>query len=187
MKLLRSFFRNAPKYFAWLVVSSLLWIWVFTFIRDTVPEKKVVLLADVYAMNEQELSICLEEAKPEGIRMVRAHTFNYATFNSTALENGDIYIVPEADISTYLSNFIPLDVQFAQDLPYELYLSDGVPYGFQVYDTETGVGLAEDYIRYQIDEEPGQDYYLFFGGKSLHAGANDMAAYDVVCTLIEIN
>ena len=40
--------------------------------------------------------------------------------------------------------------------------------------------------RYTGEELPAEDYYLFFGKDSLHTGAQDMAAYAVAETFLQL-
>lgn len=172
---LGSFFGKLPKYLLWLVASTILWLWIFTFLTDAPAAKKVTLYADVPALAEPGLSVALEEHMPEGIRMIRAHAFDYFMFGDPRTGGGDLYVLPVSAFAAYRSILAPIDPPEGADC----YVDGGAAYGVKVYDAATGEGAALDYIRYTGKDLPAEDYYLFFGKDSLHTGAQDTAAYFV--------
>lgn len=178
---LGSFFGRLPKYLLWLVVSTLLWLWIFSFLTDAPAAKKVTLYANVPAMEDPALSIALEESMPEGIQMIRAHSFDYFMFGDPKTAGGDIYILPESALEQYREILAPLDGSQWQNA-----CLVGTAYGVKVYDAESGSGAAMQYIRYTAEGFPGEDYYLCFGKDSLHAGAQDTAAYAAAEAFLEL-
>ncbi len=202
---IRRFFSSAPKYLLWIVLSTMFWMWIFTIVTDTSAEKKVTLFADVPALADPQLAGALEESMPEGIRMVKAHSFSYLMFDDLSLNAADIYIVKSQDIVKYAQYFQPADRDWAKAKadtlqPSEdiIYAIDGVPYGVKVYDADTGEGAAKSFVMYvetasgavssgsAADDNAADsaapvltDYYLCFGINSIHCGLRDTAAYDI--------
>ena len=187
MRLIRSFFSNIPKYLLWLVLSTILWMWIFTFLTDTKPAKKITLLADVPTLADPELAARLEDPLPEGIRMVKAHSTSFYLFGMagmTSMDEADLYIVPASDLEKYLESYL----EFPGELIPEdavLYEHEGTVYGVRVYDVASGTGIAQTYIGYldqdltAEDYRPPQDYYLCFSNLSVHCGEQDTAAYEI--------
>ena len=166
MRVLKNIGSQVYLYLLWLLASVFLWGWIFTMITDTVPEKKVTIFVDAYALEDKALSIELEKELPEGIRMIRVHPFSYAMFQESTILNADIFIVKASEIGDYIDSF------------------DGA--GEKIYDAQSGTGAATQYILYAPEGEVNEDYYLFFGADSLHTGKIDKAAYEVAAHLLKI-
>ncbi len=186
MKILKNIFSQLHVYVLWLLLSTVLWGWIFSsFITDTKPEYKVVVYADAARCADRELSLRLEDPLPPGLRMVRVHPFSYAMFDRDALLKADLFVVPASEAGEYLSAFSPLTIPFPSPFG-EPWKSEGVPYGVKIYDAASGRGAAGKYIGYA----PEEDYYLFFGAKSVHAaaitGSGDDAALDVARRLLDL-
>ena len=143
MRILKNIFSHLHIFLLWAVLSTMLWAWIFTFITDTTSDKKVTVYCHVPKVKGTELAVKLEENMPEGLKMIKVHSFDYVMFDTSAITQGDIYIIPESETEP-----------FAEDLK-----GDGV----KVYDCETKTGIASEYIIY--GEE---DYYLFLGAGSVH-------------------
>lgn len=182
MKRVRTFFGGLPKYLLWLLLSSMFWMWIFTFVKDAPKSRKIVLYASVPAIEEKALSIRLEEQLPAGIRMIRARSFDYVMFDADRINDGDLYIIPASAVEDYLSAYLPIEA----DGEHEYYRHDGQAYGIKIYDAQTGRGAAAAYIRYTEPGKAAEDYYLFFGKNSLHAGERDLAAYEVARVLLQL-
>ena len=188
MRVLRNIFTQLHEYVLWLLLSAVLWGWIFsTFLTDTKPEKKVVLYVDAVQCDDTGLSEALEEHMPAGIRMIKVHPYSYALFDTAALENADLYIFPASRAEEYWESFAPLTGLGGEagQLRWE---KDGVPYGIRIYDAAKRRGGAMDYITYASSEGPPEDYYLFFGVNGLHAaaltGKGDEAALETGRTLL---
>ena len=98
MKILKNIFSQLHVYVLWLLLSTVLWGWIFSsFITDTKPEYKVVVYADAARCADRELSLRLEDPLPPGLRMVRVHPFSYAMFDRDALLKADLFVVPASD------------------------------------------------------------------------------------------
>ena len=74
MRVLKNIASQFYLYLLWLLVSVLVWGWVFTRITDTAPEKKVTVFVNAYAVEDRALSVELEKSMPEGIKMIRVKT-----------------------------------------------------------------------------------------------------------------
>lgn len=182
MRIVRAFLSAIPKYLFWLVASTIFWLWIFSFLTDAPTSKKVTLYANVPALAEPGLSVALESELPDGIRMIRAHSFDYFMFGDPATAEGDIYVLPVSAFETYRDVLAPIAPAEGETLFY-----DGpTAYGVKVYDAATGDGAALQYIRYTGEDLPNEDYYLFFGKSSLHTGEQDTAAFTVADSFLAL-
>lgn len=170
MRFLKHLQRKWHVYILWLLLSFFLWSWIFTFITDTKPSKKVTLFFDTYICNDVDLTLKLEENKPKGARMIKVHPFSYAMFMSDTIQDGDIFVVGESKIKDYIVDFCPISDEYvAANRNLEFYTNDeGVAYGVKVYDAQSGKGCITDYLVYCGEDEENEDYYLFFHKNSLH-------------------
>ena len=55
MRVLKNIGSQVYLYLLWLLASVFLWGWIFTMITDTVPEKKVTIFVDAYALEGKAL------------------------------------------------------------------------------------------------------------------------------------
>lgn len=163
MKTLKRIFSQLHTFVLWLLISALFWGWIFTFVTDTSPERKITVYCDVRQLEDTALAVALEENMPEGLRMIQVHSFDYVMFGVDAFERGDVFILPASQIATYAEFLAPVD---------------GID-GVKAYDAAAGKGIAEAYIRY-ADE----DYYLFLGSGSVHL--EDGKALGVARQLLEM-
>ena len=85
MRVLKNIWSQLHRFVFWALLSTILWAWIFTLITDTVPEKKVTLYVQTENCRSMELTLKLEEEKPEGIKMVKVHPFSYAVFGDQEL------------------------------------------------------------------------------------------------------
>lgn len=145
MRFFKNVFSQLHSFVLWALMSAIFWGWIFTIVTDAPMEKKITVYCYVPEIRDTELAVSLEEEKPEGIRMIQVHNFEYVMFDTGFIEYGDIFILPESQIAEYE----------------ELLLPGGE--GVKIYDAGAGSGGADDYIGY-TDE----DYYLFLGAKSVH-------------------
>ncbi len=166
MRVLKNIASQFYLYLLWLLVSVLVWGWVFTRITDTAPEKKVTVFVNAYAVEARALSVELEKSMPEGIKMIRVRPFSYAMFEESSILGADIFIIKGSEIESYRDSLA----------------GDGI----KIYDARTGHGAARQYIRYTIDGEAPEDYYLFYGVESVHTGEKDEAAFAVAQTLLNM-
>ena len=181
---MKGIFRNLHRYVFWLIISAVFWAWIFTLITDAPAGKKLVLYADVPAMERQTLAQALEQDLPEHIRFVEARMFMDEMFSPANVTGGDLFIVSAAEAEGYLSSFQPLARDAFSDLP--AYESGGAVYGVCVYDEAAGIRIAARYVGYQ----PGERYYLFFNADSQHLGdwngSPDDAALRAARTLLAL-
>lgn len=170
-RIFKNIARQLLLYIMWGIIAGLLVSFVFDRITDTVPAKKITIFADVPEVHSAELEAELGKDLPEGIKMVKAHTFSYSMFGMVGDNQSDIFIVKKSDVEEYIENFAPLSEFLAPRDIFQYYMHDGVPYGVLV--KSSGPGIAASYIDY----EEGEEYYMFFGKLSPHPGTDGAAAY----------
>ena len=159
MRFFKNVFSQLHTFVLWALMSAIFWGWIFTLVTDAPPAKKITVYCYVPEIRDTELAVLLEEDKPDGIKMIQVHNFEYVLFDMGNIENGDIFILPASQIGEYE----------------ELLLSKAA--GVKVYDAKTHTGAAASYLGY-TDE----DYYLFLGAKSVHL--EDGAAQAVTDALL---
>ena len=182
MRVLKSVWSQLHRFVLWALLSTILWAWIFTLVTDTVPEKKVTLYVQTEGCRSVELTLKLEEEKPEGIKMIKVHPFSYAAFGNRELLTSDLYAVREADAEEMLPSFAPLDGEMLDTGGRELFIRDGVCYGVKLAGPGEK-GAAASYMGY----EPGESYYLFFNAESSHLGSGDGAALRVAEALLKLD
>ena len=181
---MKGILRNWHRYLLWAVVSCMLWAWIFTLVTDAPAGKKLVLYADLPAMERDALAAELEKDLPAHIRFVEAWVFMDEMFNPSQIGSGDMFILSESQVDQYLLTFSPLDEAAFPGCAF--YRVEGTAYGVCVYDEAAGIRVGTKYLAY----EPGQTYYLFFNAKSGHIvpwnDAGDDAALRAARTLLTL-
>ena len=147
MRVLKNIRSQLHSFALWLIVSVIFWGWIFTLVTDAPPAEKVTVYCHVPGIQDTALAAALEEHMPEGLRMIKVHSFDYVMFDVETIGLGDVFIIPASEIETYAESLAPV----------------GEEPGVKVYDAVTGSGAAMDYIQY-ADE----DFYLFLGAGSVH-------------------
>lgn len=186
MRVLKNILSQFHIYLLWLLLAALLWGWIFTFVTDTAPAKKVVVFIETDVCQDMALRLALEEDMPEGLKMIQVHPFSYAMFDESTLLGADLFIVSESKAAEYRDSFLS-----AAGLPGTEAPAPGLPAGFRIYDASAGRGGAQQYVTYTVPGAFAEDYYLFFGARSLHAasltGKGDDAALAVAEKLLQMN
>ena len=159
----KKLFAHLHTFVLWALASILFWSWIFTFVTDTVPEKKVTVYCLAPGVRDTYLAAALEETMPEGLRMIRVHPFDYVMFGVDAFYQGDLFLLPASEIGNYEELLVPLET--GQDT--------------KIYDAAGGTGAAMAYISYGAE-----DYYLFLGAGSRHL--EDGRALAVARALLEL-
>ena len=183
MKTIRGILSKWHIYVLWALLAVLLWSWIFGFVTDTSPSRKVTVFVNVYDCADVDLAVALEEAKPEAIRMVKVHPFSYAMFDEQNLLTADLYVVSRSEAADYLTSFAPLNA--ADDPGGTGYYEDGTLYGLRIYDGSSRTGAAEAYLTYTAPDGEAEDFFLFFGASSVHL--EDGAARQVAARLLELD
>ena len=147
MKMLKNIISQLHTFILWLLICAVFWGWIFTFVTDTSPDKKVTIYCKVPDIQDTELAAALEKHMPEGLRMIKVHTFDYVMIGVDEFNRGDVFIVPTSDIETFAEILAPVEGE----------------QGVKVYDADTGTGVAKTYICYT-----SEDFYLFLGTGSVH-------------------
>lgn len=176
MRVLKRIFSQLHIYVAWIILSSLVWSWIFMLATDTSAAKKITVFVEADNVRDTEFSILLEENMPQKLKMIKVRKFSYAMFDSYTLLNADIFIVKSANAEQYIDSFVKLEEKEGV----EYFYHNGEPYGIKVYDKETKKGSATKYISYEDD-----DYYLFFGVNSVHLGELNGSADDYSFTIAD--
>ena len=168
MTVLKNIFSQWYKYLLWALISVIFWGWIFTLVTDAPAAKKLVLCVDARELRDQALADALSENRPEGIRQIAVHSFDYYIFDTEELRTADLYIVGESRAEKYMESFLPLAETGMAAEGRTLWTHDGTAYGLLVYDASSGEGAADGYIGYvQPGAEP-ENYYLFFGAETVH-------------------
>ncbi len=147
MRFLKNVFSQLHTFVLWLLASALFWGWIFTIVTDTSPEKKVTVYCRVPAIQDTALAAALEEDMPEGLRMIKVHSFEYVMFGTDEFDRGDVFIVPASEEADFVKDLLPVE--------------GGQP--AKVYDAAAGEGAATEYIQYG-----DEDYYMYLGSGSVH-------------------
>ena len=167
MNILKNFFSQWYKYVLWALLSVFFWGWIFTLVTDARPSHKLVLCVDRPELRGEALADALSAERPEGIRLIAVHSFDYFIFDVEELRTADLYIVGENEAEKYIESFLPL-AETGLDAQGETWTLGGTAYGLKVYDAAAGAGTAANYITYVGEGETPQNYYLFFGTESAH-------------------
>ena len=161
--MIRKIFSHLHTFVLWALASALFWSWIFTFVTDTSPDKKVTVYCLVPNVQDTCLAAALEETMPEGLRMIKVHSFDYVMFGVNAFYEGDIFLLPVSEIGNYQELLVPVEAG----------------QGIKAYDAAAGTGAAIRYIRYG-----DEDCYLFLGAGSRHL--EDGKALAVARALLEM-
>ncbi len=176
MKTIWKVMKLIPLLILWLMFSIFLWGFVFNLITDAPPAEKITLCVDAETPGAVQLAVQLEENLNGNVRMVKVLPFTYAMFDSGTLANADLFIVPVSHAETYRDWFAPVPEDMRdQSVLLEM---DGVPFGVLAYNAFTGAGIAKDRIRYVFPNGQPEDFYLFFGKRSVHLSENENAVDD---------
>ena len=177
---------NFHRYLLWLLICVMFWAWVFTMMTDTTRGKKVTVLISAPDVAGYELSEKLEKNKPQGIRMIKARPMSYEAIRTGSSSEADIFIVPESELIEHIEELIEIEGFDG----YVHYVSEGKVYGVLVFDPETGLGAASEYVTYTISGADTERYYLCFNKDSVHIGelngSKDDAAVKVALDILAL-
>ena len=188
MNKFRKFLSLIPLLILWLMLSVLVWGFVFTRITDTDPTHKLTLFVDSEVTDATGLASKLEESLDGNIRMVKVHPFNYAMLDGGPLRAADLFIIRADHMETYREWLAPLTEEMrGSEAEFVL---DGESWGLLAYDSKAQSGIASNYINYLPPGEPEESYYLCFGNQSVHIikqpNAVDNAAVDAAKLLLNL-
>ena len=68
---LKNIWTQLHRFVVWAILSTILWAWIFTLVTDTGPANKVTLYVQTEGCRDQALAEVLNEARPEGIRLIQ--------------------------------------------------------------------------------------------------------------------
>lgn len=181
MKKRNRFASLLPPMLLWLLLSMLIWSWIFTFLTDTTRDRKIVLFADLPEFADVQLAGRLEQALPARLTMVQAHPFTYAMLDSEQLTSADLYIIRASQMTEYLSWLAPLPEGFRDGT---LWTESGSPLGLRIYDAAADAGAASSYLTWRLPDGTAEDCYLCFGAQSPHL--SDGAAQAIASELLAL-
>lgn len=167
MNVLKNILSQWYRYVLWALISVFFWGWIFTLVTDARPANKLVLCVDRPELRDEALADALSADRPEGIKLIAVHSFDYYIFDTEELRTADLYIVGKDEAEKYIESFRPL-AETGLAVQGETWSLEGVSYGLKVYDAAAGEGIAASFISYVGEGETPQDYYLFFGTESAH-------------------
>lgn len=167
MNVLKNILSQWYRYVLWALISVFFWGWIFTLLTDARPADKLVLCVDRPELRDEALADALSADRPEGIKLIAVHSFDYYIFDTEELRVADLYVVGGNEAEKYIESFRPL-AETGLAVQGETWSLEGVAYGLKVYDAESGAGAAASFISYAGEGETPQDYYLFFGTESAH-------------------
>ena len=177
MRAVKRFFSQLHRYLFWLLLMAFFWAWIFFMLTDTVKAKKVTVYIDAPEVRSAELEAALSGSLPEGIKLIKVHSFSYAAFNTLAANSADIYVMSADVLMENIENLAPIS-SAAGECADGGYYFEGELYGLPVRQA-AGACAAASYIGYSGDGE----YYICFNKDSVHitngTGRGDGAAYAV--------
>lgn len=157
-RVLRNILRQLLLYLLCIILAAVFTTFIFNRITDTTADKKVSVFIDSSSIKSAEMENELDKDLPEGIKLVKVHSFDYDFFGFSGADEADIYIVRGSRVQELSDHLVP----------------GAVPvYG-------NGAEAAASYIEY----DEGEEYYLFLGKKSAHL--EDGAAGYIVERLLRL-
>ena len=161
-------------YISCVIVVTILWSWVFSYLTVIKPEEKVCVFIGSRSATFEKYDE-LEESKPEYLKKleVNAYSTNDSMFTMFlsifGYETGDILILPESYVSEDGCAGFYSEISKAYQDEFEnlgFYEANGKVYGIKVHDKESRIS-AIDCIDYGEGENE-ENYYMFFNAKSVH-------------------
>ena len=175
-KVLKRVGSNLWAYLLCVFVVVIIWNGIFGALTSIPAEEKIVVFI---ASNDQFLVEAdqLQQDLPNGIKSVDVYlkapstTYFDAYLTAYGYLQGDILILPESVVqSGRLSEyFSQIPEKYLQEFPHlGLWQENGKIYGLQIHDCESHQSVISSLNYGQAEDE--ENYYLFFGLKSLHLG-----------------
>ena len=183
MRTVKKLLSNIHRYVLWALISFLLWAWVFTFLTDTARKNKVVIYSGVPGLFTGELEQELSKALPDGIKMIKVHSFSYAMFDTSDAEKADIYLLTPEEVSDFESVILPFEETKADSIE-----KDGKALGQMLCSPDHAGVRAADFFEQGVIPEEG--VCLCYSSGSVHVGemngSDDAAAVLVAEKLFEL-
>lgn len=134
----------------WALAAVFVSSFVFYQITDTDPSHKITVYIDGQVRNETALAVRMEKELKGRVRMVQVHPFKYFMFGEDVLRSGDVLIIPDSHMEEYAEWVAPGEE------------------GRVVFDPETGMAVAGEYVVYTPEEEAPETWRLYLGVLSPH-------------------
>ena len=175
---IKRFFTQLPAYVLWLMFSVMFWSWIVGLLTDTTPDRKVTLFLDVPAVEDAALSEALGQELPSGLKMVQAHSFSYALFQSDALNAADLYVLPASEMEEFCAKLLPLEGFGAADV----WTKDGAAFGLRCFRADAAA--PAEYVQYAAADRAAEDHYICIAKNSAHIA--DGASLQVALRFLEL-
>ena len=104
---MKGILKNLHRYLLWAILSVVFWAWVISLITNAPAGKKLVLYADLDAMDREALSAALEQDMPKNIQYVEPLLFVDTMFEPAGVTKGDLFIVTEGQAEGSSRTFPP--------------------------------------------------------------------------------
>ena len=119
--MLKNIFSQWYKYVLWALLSLFFWGWIFTLLTDARPAQKLVLCVDRPELRSEALADALSADKPEGIKLVAVHAFDYYIFDTEELRCAQLRTLPVSERLADIQSLVGLcintfNVQFGTQL-----------------------------------------------------------------------
>ena len=197
MKTIKQFFLNIGKhiwaYALFCVACSLLSIYVIDLINKPRNEQTISILVASYDDKCEEFREEVDKRRPDYLREIQYNTYslldkNFESYYSNlAYGLCDIVILPESrvkdeKVQDYYAIFT--DEVKTQYFPNkEFYTLENKEYGVLIHKK----GLEDNnLIKYCLDENTDENYYMFFYWKSKHIGSLNNKEYTTAFDLMQV-
>ncbi len=182
MTKLKRFTSTIYIYIIWAILSLFVWSWIFGIVNDTTTFHKLAIYIDCDSCRDMDLTLELEKDMPENITKVTARPLSYVIFDEPTMMLGDILVLRQSQMENYVGILAPLPELGSEYDSLPRYAHEGVVYGIQAYDPQTGAGILSDYVTFLNPGEEQEPFYLSFFIQSRHIGSEssrDTAAIEM--------
>lgn len=196
--MIKNVFHNVIKnwylYLIAIIASTLCMVLLTNFINKPRNEETISLFVASTSLKSGTLNQELSKNKPSYLREIDTHMavyydsdFDYL-YTSLGKEVCDLIILPESklfdNVITYY--YCELDTEYVSsyiDSPqYYISSEESKPYGIKIREKGDISNTIIDFSKETYDE----DYYAFFYKKSLHAGKNNLTAWNTSMEFVKI-
>lgn len=191
--IVRNIFKKWYIYLAVILVSSFAMIYMVKLIDMPRNEETISLFVGACDFDSSKLYNKLDANKPNYLREIDikeaiyySNDFDYF-YSAQGKENTDIIILPLSKCSEKIikSYYTVLDTQYVEEtLSSVTYYesSDNYKYGIKIRNK----GDKNNNLIAYYDETHDEDYYMFFGRSSLHAGKNNNSNWNTSLAFAKI-
>lgn len=197
MRTIKQFFINIGKhiwaYVLLCVACSLLSVYVVNLINKPRNEETISILVASYDDKCEEFRNEVTSRKPDYLREIQFNTYSLLNNNfenyyiNLAYGLCDVVILPESKVHDskvqYYYAIFTDEIKTQYFSNKEFYSLDGKDYGVQIHKK----GQEDNnLLKYYLDEQTDENYYLFFYWKSKHIGALNNTTYNTAFELMQV-